>query len=70
MALALKFIKEHFDFVDAGTQDFNLETILFTIEQSKTICAKKFDMAIIDPWNELEAHRPAGMTETEAGTTE
>jgi len=62
---ALELIENRFSFVDASLDDFGLDDILCTIEHSKQMLGKSFDMAIIDPWNELEGHRPPNVTETD-----
>jgi twinkle protein len=61
----LDFVDSNFSFIDAGTDDYNLDSILFTAQHSKLIMGKKTDMVIIDPWNELEVFKPSNMTETE-----
>lgn len=59
-----EFICQNFEFVNPGIEPYNLEKLLFTIEY-KTKHEKKIDMAVIDPWNELEHFRPRGQTETD-----
>ncbi len=61
----LDFVEKHFDFVDAALDDFSLEHLIYTLEHPRTFLGRSPDMAIIDPWNELENHRPSGVTETD-----
>ncbi len=63
--VAMDFIEKHFDYVDASIDDYNLDEILKTIEDRPRLSGKKYDMAVIDPWNELESHCPKGVTETD-----
>jgi len=58
------FIEKHFEFVSAGDMAYDLDRILYTIKELIRQ-GSKIDMAIIDPWNELENHRPRTETETD-----
>jgi len=61
----MDFVFAHFVFLDASTEEINLDEILTTIRFCRQMYGKKLDMAIIDPWNELENHRPKDITETD-----
>lgn len=59
---AIKFIDEHYRFINATEDDLSLEKILSACMG----CDIKPDCLIIDPWNEIEhMARPQGMNESE-----
>ncbi len=61
---AMNWVNEHFSWImPSDEDDWTLEKILQAAEQ---LCLRRgIRGLVIDPWNELEALRPAGMTETE-----
>ena len=58
------FIDDHFQTISSDDEVYDLDQILYTIEQIKRP-GTKLDIAVIDPWNELENHRPKGESETD-----
>jgi hypothetical protein len=60
---SIKFISNHFYFIDAVEDEINLEMILDKTEQLKT--EKNIDGLIIDPWNEIELNKPKEINDTE-----
>ena len=56
---AIDFMDGHFEFIDAGESEMSLEGFLEKASEGK------YDAVLIDPWNEIEATRPNGMTEHE-----
>ena len=65
MDTAFDFICQHFTIIDAAEHPYDLRRILFSIEKAETLYGRKFDMVIIDPWNEVEDFRAPGKSETE-----
>ncbi len=63
--LQLDFVESKFTFVDAALDDFGLEHIVYSLEDSKALNGFNYDMVILDPWNEIENHRPSGVSETD-----
>lgn len=61
---SLKFIQDHFRFIDPPEDSFTLEYIL---ELAKAVKQDGFNYTgfVLDPWNELEHKRPANFSETE-----
>lgn len=64
MAIGLKFVDEHFQFINPDETDFYIEYILALSQEIKDGFFK-FDGLVIDPYNEMEQKRPAGFTETQ-----
>jgi twinkle protein len=64
---AYDFICNHYTVVDCSERAYDIDNLLFTIEfeQKRRSEAKKIDMVIIDPWNELDSKRPFGVSETD-----
>ncbi len=63
LAEALCFLEEHYTFIDLQDISPTLSNIL---EKVRVIATRKtIDGFILDPWNEVEHNRPAGLTETE-----
>lgn len=60
---AKAWVDEHFIFVLPLSQDFTVEGVLDLASEVRA--RRPVDGVIIDPWNELEHKRPAGMSETE-----
>jgi hypothetical protein len=58
--LCLDWIYEHYKFINPETINRNIDTILDIIEN-----LNGYQIAVIDPWNELEHLRPNYMSETE-----
>lgn len=65
MEKAYEFIQDHFEIIDSSEHPYDLRRILNSVEQSEQLYSKKFDMVILDPWNEIEVLRPRGENETE-----
>ncbi len=59
----VKFIKEHFYFIDALEEDITLELVLKASKE--LIDTKKIDGLVIDPWNEIELCKPKDISSTE-----
>lgn len=57
-------IDKKFRLLSADDKDYNFDEILTLIEKIKA-SGRPLDMVIIDPFNELESHRPPGMSETD-----
>lgn len=60
---AINFINDHYKFIMTNDQSVNVSCLLATA--NKILETEKFDGFIIDPWNEIEPQRPAGMNETD-----
>jgi hypothetical protein len=60
---AKAWVNEHFIFVLPLQQDFSVEGVLDLVSEVRA--RRPVDGVVIDPWNELEHKRPAGMNETE-----
>ncbi len=56
--VAVDFVDRHFLFIDAGTDEVSLSSILLSAE--KQIEESGLDMLLIDPWNELEDEKKEG----------
>lgn len=61
--ISLKFIDQHFYFIDATEEEINLEAIL--AEAQNLINTKKIDGLCLDPWNEIELDKPKDQSSTE-----
>jgi hypothetical protein len=61
---AMQWTNEHFAWIMPNNEDdWTIEKILAAVSQ---LCLRRgIRGLVIDPWNELEALRPSGMTETE-----
>jgi hypothetical protein len=61
--IAVRFINEHFKFIDALEEDIDLSSILL---QTKKIKEKEnVDCLIIDPWNEIELSKPNDISDSD-----
>jgi hypothetical protein len=60
---ALKFIDEHFFFIDATEDEINIQAVLD--QAQKLILDKKIDGLCLDPWNEIELDKPKDTSSTE-----
>lgn len=60
----LRWANDHFSWILPPQEDnWTIENVL---ELARQVCFRKgIRGLVVDPWNELEANRPAGMTETE-----
>lgn len=61
--IAINFVNDHYKFIMTNDQSVNVSCLLATA--NKILETEKFDGFIIDPWNEIEPQRPAGMNETD-----
>lgn len=59
MMRAKKFVFDHFVFIDGGEDGCSLEKILLTAKNNRAAGL------VIDPWNELDATRPTGVSSTD-----
>ena len=59
----VKFVNEHFFFIDALEEDITLELVLNAANE--LIETKKIDGLVIDPWNEIELCKPKDISSTE-----
>lgn len=63
LAEGLSFVQKHFQFIYPEETDFHIDYI---IQLAQAVKAEwDFSGFVIDPYNELEPKRPAGMSETE-----
>lgn len=60
---AAELLRHHFRFLDPADDDRNVDGLLRIVAALDD--AEKLDGVVLDPWNELDHSRPAGMTETE-----
>lgn len=64
LAEAYEFINSHFQFIAPDETDFNIDYILALAKELKETMFN-FQGFVLDPYNELEHHRPPQMSETE-----
>lgn len=63
MKIGMEWVKKHFYFIDAGTEDVSIDAIYSTV--TELVLNEGIDGMIIDPWNELESEKPAGVSMTD-----
>ena len=56
---SIEFVDRHYSFIDATEDDISLDLIMAATLEKKTDCL------IIDPWNEIESSKPAGISESD-----
>jgi len=64
LAAAMYDIDKKFRLISADDEAYSFQDILSMIERMKNE-NKPLDMVVIDPWNEMESHRPPNISETD-----